>query len=577
MTLLENFRLIMPFFRVHWPWFVTGIVILIAVDGLQVLIPRLIGAAVDNLLQDQSNITSYLLLLAGVSVLIAAFRYLYRECIMGTTRKLESWLREIIFAHALRLPLSFYDEHGPGRIMAYTTNDIAAVRVAVGFGTMLLIDAVIMGAASLAVMGNFIDWRLTFWSVLPLPFILAGATRMGRSVHGRFRRVQEKFSYLTEFAQEVLAGAKVIKGFAAEQHTINRFAAANEDNVAANMKLARLQAAYMPVTHIAPLACYAIALYLGGEMIMAGTITVGDFAAFTGYLGLIIWPVMGLGYLINTLQRGAASLERIRQFLEQPMYEPAEEERGLLQCAPEISIQNLTFTYPNATTPALRNLSCHIAPGAVVGIVGGTGSGKSTLLKLLLRLYDPPANTVYMNDKEIHTISFSSLRQSIGYVPQDSFLFSRTIGENIAYSGDWPRTRIEAAARLAAVHEAIDEKPYGFATVLGEKGKRLSGGQQQRVAIARALVKEPPLLLFDDVFSALDYNTQAELLSHMRQFVHGRTVLIVSQRIAAVKEVDTILVIHQGTVAEQGTHQELVDKRGLYYQLYELQLVTGEP
>ncbi len=577
MNPLRNFHLIQPFFKIHWPLFVTGIVILIFVDLLQLAIPRLIGYAVDSLIADKKDIYQYLGLLIGVSFLIALLRYLYREFIMGTTRRLESWLRELIFSHALRIDLPFYDEHGPGKIMAYTTNDIAAIRVAVGFGTMLFIDAVIMGLASLVVMAEMIDWRLTVWSILPLPFILAGATRMGRSVHERFRNVQDKFSYLTEFAQEIMAGAKIIKGFSSEQNTIERFSVANQENVNANMKLAWLQAAYMPVTHIAPLLCYAIALYVGGSMIIDGTITVGDFAAFTGYLGLIIWPVMGLGYLINTLQRGTASLERIKQFLDQPLYEQGDNsDDEMLVCAPAIMINNLTFRYPKASEPALQRFSCTIPPGSIVGIVGGTGSGKSTLLKLLLRLYDPPQDAIYLNDHEIHEINIHNLRHSIGYVPQDSFLFSRSIGENISFSSDWPRSDIEEAARLSAVHEAIDEKPQGFSTVLGEKGKKLSGGQQQRIAIARAMVKKPHLLMFDDIFSSLDYRTQSELLGNMREFVKGRTVLIVSQRIAAVRDVDYILVMNRGSVAEEGTHQELVAKGGLYYSLYEQQLVNGE-
>lgn len=572
----HNIYIIRSFFAKHWLLYGLGIVILIIVNILQLVIPRLVGFSVDTLIEGKTGINNYLALLVVVSVAIAVLRYVYRELIMGTTRRLESWLREGVFAHALRLPLSFYDEHGPGKIMALTTNDISAVRMAVGLGTMLFVDAIIMGLASLVVMAKFINWQLTLWAVLPLPFILAIATWMGKSVHERFRQVQEKFSFLTEFTQEVFAGAKIIKGFAAEKHTLERFSAVNETNVAANMSMARLQAAYMPVTHIAPLMCYAVALYIGGALIMEGTITVGDFAAFTGYLGLIIWPVMGLGYLINTVQRGAASLGRIAQFLEQRPYETEEGAEGLITNPPSIIIDNLTFQYPQGSVPSLYKFSCSIPAGAVVGIVGGTGAGKSTLLKLLLRLYDPQQDAIRINDREIHTIGFNELRQSIGYVPQDSFLFSRTIGENIAFSGSWPRFKIEEAARIAAILEAIDEKPYGFATILGEKGKRLSGGQQQRVAIARALIKEPPLLLLDDVFAALDYRTQAELLCNMRQFVQGRTVLVVSQRVAAVKEADLILVMSKGALAEQGTHQELVNARGLYYELYEQQLLSGE-
>lgn len=576
MNRISNISIISPFFRNNWLRFILGIAVLIIVDILQLFIPRLIGLTVDALLSNSAKIEAYLYWLIALSLIIAILRYVYRECIMGFTRRLESWLREVIFAHAIRLPMTFYDEHGPGKVMAYTTNDISAVRVAIGFGTMLFTDAIIMGFASMFVMAKLIDWNLTFWTVLPLPIILSIATWMGKSVHVRFRQVQEKFSCLTEFTQEIFSGAKILKGFGVESHTIQRFSVVNEENVAANMAMARLQAAYMPVTHIAPLICYAVALYIGGTMIMAGIITVGDFASFTGYLGLIIWPVMGLGYLINTIQRGSASLGRISEFLNQLPHETDQRSEHIFNEPPSISIQNLTFYYPGATTPSLKSVSCFIPAGSVVGIVGGTGAGKSTLLKLLLRLYEPSLNTIVINYQEIHTFDFNSLRQAIGYVPQDSFLFSRTIGENIAFSDVWPRWKIEEAAQMATVSEAIDEKPLGFQTILGEKGKRLSGGQQQRVAIARALIKDPPLLLLDDVFAALDYRTQKELLENLRNFLRMRTTLIVSQRVAAVKEADFILVMHQGELVEQGTHQTLVAKHGIYYRLYEQQFVNGE-
>jgi ATP-binding cassette subfamily B protein len=368
----------------------------------------------------------------------------------------------------------------------------------------------------------------------------------------------------------------VVKGFATEPVAIGRFTAVSRDNVAANLAMARLQAAYFPVTHTGPLFCYALALYFGGRLIVSGTLTVGDLVAFLGYLGLMIWPVTGFSYLVATVQRGSASLARIAALLAEPAYET--EPRGETVPLPGsgIELRGLSFTYPGVGSPALRDITLSIPPGAVVGIVGRTGAGKSTLLKLLLRLYDPPADAIFVGGQEIHAIDFQTLRQGIGYVPQDSFLFARTIGENIAFDREYPRPEVEAAAGRAAVKEAIDDKPYGFGTVLGEKGRRMSGGQQQRVAIARALVKDPSVLLLDDVFSALDYGTQTELLANMNDFSGGRTTLIVSQRVAAVKDADFIVVLENGAVVEQGTHSELVARESLYYRLYEQQLVNGE-
>jgi len=545
---------------------------------LQLLIPRIIGKTVDYLISSREEVFGQLLILVFISILIAVLRYIYRECIMGTTRRLEYYLRKRIFSHALRLQMSFFDEHGPGKIMALTTNDVSAVRVAIGLGIMLFVDAVIMGAASLIVMVKTINWQLAAWTILPLPIIFMLVIYMGKFVHDRFRKVQENFSSMTEFTQEVFAGVKIIKGFAAERTTLERFSSINKANVAANMEMAQLQAAYIPVTHIAPLTCYAIALFVGGDLIIKGAITIGEFAAFSGYLGLIIWPVMGLGYLINTVQRGAASLNRISDLLDQPAYEDRDEPVEISKEIREtdIRITNLTFQYPTGKQPALTNLSLFIPAGTVLGIVGHTGAGKSTLLQLLLRLYNPPENTIFISNREIHAIDYNSLRQAVGYVPQDSLLFSKTIAENIAFDQPYSREQIEKAAQLAVIQEAIDDKPLGFGTILGEKGKKLSGGQQQRVAIARALIKEPAILLLDDIFAALDYRTQAELLANMSQFTAGRTTLIVSQRVAAVKSADLIIVMKEGSIAEQGTHQQLIEKKGLYYELYEQQLMNGE-
>jgi ATP-binding cassette, subfamily B, multidrug efflux pump len=576
MNLLHHAKILRPFFRRRWPVYVAGIVVLIVVDLLQLIIPRLVGRAIDMLTAGVFGLGLILLSITTVAVVTALFRYLYREFIMGTTRHLEYFLREKLFIHALRLPLSYFDRYGPGRLMALTINDITAVRVAVGLGIMLSVDAVIMGLASLIIMAKAINWQMTWQAVSPLPFILFAATRMGKSVHESFKNVQDKFSQLTEFAQETFGGMRVIKGFAAENVAVGRFTVVSRENVAANIRMAKLQAAYVPLTHTAPLFCYAIALYSGGGLIISGQMTVGDLAAFLGYLGLIIWPVLGLGYLINIVQRGSASLARLDALMAEEPYEgELPDDPGNLGVA-SIDVRNLTFRYPTATVPALQNLTLAIPAGAVVGIVGRTGAGKSTLLKLLLRLYDPPADTIFVAGREIHSIDYLTLRQSTGYVPQDGLLFSRPISENIAFDQERPREEILAAASLAAVQEDIDIKPLGFGTVLGEKGRRLSGGQQQRVAIARALVKQPGILLLDDVFAALDYQTQSELLANLKKFSGGRTTLIVSQRVAAVKDADFIVVLENGTIAEQGTHAELVASGELYHTLYEQQLFTGE-
>ena len=553
---------------------------MIVTDLLALLIPWATGRAVDSIGLGNGEVGQSILLIGAVAIAMAILRYLYRECIMGTTRRLEHHLRNKIFHHSLFVPISVYDEAGPGKIMALTVNDVTSVRVAVGLGIMLLVDAGIMGLASFAVMFRSIDPMLAILAVAPLPFVFVGTAWLGRIVHIRFRKVQEQFGELTEFAQELFDGVKIVKAFGAESQFSKRFAAVNRENMAANLSLANIQAVYIPVTHVAPLFCYAIALFVGGRMIIQDSLTVGELTAFTGYLGLIIWPVMGLGYLINTVQRGRASYKRIEDFLSTPADELEKMESSCSAATypltGAIEINNLTFQYPQAATASLNDVSIRIPAGATVGIVGRTGSGKTTLLRILLRLYPVPDGTVFIDGVDLNQHDFLRLRDDIGYVPQEAALFSMTVADNIAFGGDYQREQIEQAADQAVVQTDIDSRTEGFGTMLGEKGLRLSGGQRQRVAIARALIRNPRILLLDDVFASLDYRTQNLLVDNLREMEAGRTTLIVSQRVAAVEHAKFILVFDAGRIYEQGTHQELISRRGLYYKLYEQQLALGD-
>lgn len=567
--------MIMEFFAQHWLAYTAGVTFLIATDLLSLVIPWAVGKAVDAVSRSQ-GVAEYLLILAAVSLSIALLRFFYRELIMGTTRRLEYFMRARIFSHALSLPSAFYDEAGPGRVMALAVNDVTAVRFAVGIGVMLVVDAAVMGGMAFAMMFRSIDPVLALWAVAPLPVALAAAVLLGRIVHERFRRVQEKFSALTELTQELFGGIKIIQAFGAEKRLAERFGGVNRDNTRANLSLAQVQALHIPLTHVTPLFCYAVALFAGGRLIIDGRITVGGLAAFTGYLGLIIWPVMGLGFLVNILQRGSASLRRLQDFLA---LAPAEVETAVSEEpreAPDgdLEFRDFSFQYPQGKSPVLKNLSLQIPAGSTVGIVGRTGAGKSTLLRAILRLYPVPAGTIFWGGEDISQMGLQRLRRVVGYVPQDAALFSATIGENIAFGADHQPEDIRQAAALAAVEADIDERAEGLDTRLGEKGLRLSGGQRQRVALARALIRSPRILLLDDVFAALDYRTQADLIGNLRKVEAGRTTLIVSQRVAAVKHAQFIVVLDEGTICEQGTHAELVAAEGLYSKLYRQQLAA---
>lgn len=569
--------MIKEFFKVHWFAYLCGVMFLIATDLLSLVIPWSVGNAVDAV-REGRTVANNLWLIAAVALSMAIMRFLYRELIMGTTRRLEHHMRFRLFSHALKLPLSFYDEAGPGQVMALVVNDVTAVRFAVGMGVMLTVDACIMGVLAFVMMFRSVDPVLVAWSVAPLPVVLFAAVVLGRVVHTRFRGVQENFSTLTEFTQEIFSGIKVIQAFGAEQRLCRRFAAVNEKNMLANLSLARIQAIHAPLTHVVPLFCYAVALYIGGRLIIEGKITIGNLAAFTGYLGLMIWPVMGLGFLVNVVQRGSASFHRLQEFMAIPAEaSPAKElfETSHVQGG-AIEFRGLTFRYPLGKSDCLKDISLRIPAGSTVGIVGRTGAGKSTLLKVLLRLYPISPGQVYIDGQDLMQLEVTGMRDRVGYVPQDASLFSATIGDNISFGGDYDPADVRRAAELAAVEADIAARAEGLDTLLGEKGVRLSGGQKQRVALARALVRNPAILLLDDVFAALDYQTQADLLENLREAEAGRTTLIVSQRVAAVKHAQVILVLENGRVCEQGTHDELIAAGGMYYKLYEQQLVLGE-
>lgn len=565
------------FLKYKWRYF-WGIMWLLVVDALQLVIPRLLGKITDGLASQSlggKDIAYFSLLIIGVYIIIAVCRFLWRMYVMGTARLLEYSLRKKLFGHLQTLSTNYFNNHKTGDLMAHATNDINAVRMALGPGVVMLTDAIFLTIATITIMIRTIDLRLTLLALIPLPFLAFVVTSFGKIIHSRFKTVQEAFSSLTDRVQENIAGIRVVKAFVQEKEEINKFTQSNQHNVNMNLHLVRIWGAFFPLIQYISAIGFMIVLGYGGILVIYGTISLGDFVAFNSYLALLTWPMMALGWVINMMQRGAASMDRINKiFEESPEIVDKEDVVDLIEPRGEIKINSLTFSYPNSNVPALKNVSLKIKPGEKIAIIGKTGSGKTTLVNLLLRLYNVEDNSIFIDNIDINNISLKSLRESIGYVPQDNFLFSTTVKENIAFALDnYEMSEVEKYSKIAQVYDNIIDFPEQFETVLGERGVTLSGGQKQRVSIARALIKEPRVLILDDSLSAVDTNTEEEIQRGLKDYLHNRTSIVIAHRVSTIKDADQIIVLDEGSIAEEGNHESLLQLRGLYYNLYQKQLL----
>ena len=581
MNIIRSFLRLKDFLSQHKRYYILGIGALLLTNLAQLVIPKMLGNLTNLVASGEfsrGDLLRFILGFIGLSVGIAVFRYFWRINIMGTARRMEYTLRNMLFEHLQSLSTEFFNYHKTGDLMAHATNDIHAVRMALGPGVVNSVDALFLTSVIVFMMARTINLQLTLVALLPLPIMLAVTFGFGRMIHGRFRRVQEAFSDLTDRVQENFAGIRVIKGFAREKSEEDRFREVNEYNVTRNMDLVRIHALFHPLVGYLGALSFIIVLGYGGTLVLDGSITIGDFVAFNSYLGMLTWPVMAIGWVMNMIQRGKASMDRLNDiFNEQSEITDPGEEGMLPKLAGKIEFNNLTFAYPTSTKPVLQGISGEIMPGQVVGILGRTGSGKTTLLNLLVRLYNVEPGMLKLDGVDIDQISVQVLRDNIGYVPQDSFLFSATIRENI----DFANTASDLAkvmdyAKIAQVYDNIVEFPKQFDTVVGERGVTLSGGQKQRIAIARALIKEPQILNMDDSLSAVDTETEEAILQNLRRIFPGKTVIIVSHRISTLQAANQILVLEEGHITQRGTHDELVLEDGLYKELYQKQLLEEQ-
>ncbi len=562
-----------------WLWryrgrILAGFVALLIVDGAGILMPLVIRDTVDRLAVGEGDLLRSGLYIAGIAVVMMGFRFLWRLFFIGTARRIERDLRSKLYGHLLRLQASFYNERKTGDLMAHATNDIEAVSQACGFGVLTIADPLFMIPVTVGIMLT-IDPRLTLYAVLPLPVLTVFMLAFGKVIHRRFEAVQASFSAVMEKVRENVAGIRVLKAYVQEEGTQSDFAKTNTHLVQKNMALVRVWGLFHPLIELLSGASLAIVLWLGGIAVIRTTISLGDFVAFSQYMMMLTWPMISLGWAVNLLQRGRASLLRINRVLAVAP-DIADPSTPRPHHGTRIEIRGLTFNYPSengqSPIPALTDVDLVIEEGTTLGVVGLTGAGKSTLAHLIPRVFDPPAGTVTIGGTDVRDLSLSNLRRLIGFVPQDPFLFSATIHENIAFGvPEANPDRVKEAAHLAGIDEEIREFPNGYETMVGERGISLSGGQQQRVAIARALLLDPRILIFDDPLSAVDAEREEFVLSNLREFFRGRTNILIAHRISAVMHADRIIVLDKGHIVEAGTHDKLIATDGVYRCIWQLQ------
>lgn len=572
--MLAEFRTLTPLIRRRRWSYVAGVSSLVLTSGAQLLIPQFVRQAVDILTAGDARVAEVsriLLLMIGVAIVVAIGRLGWRYFIHGASRRIEAELREKIYHHLLELPSAYFDEVKTGDLMARATNDLNAIRMAVGMALVAFIDGLFMSVAILTILFSQ-NARLALYTVIPLPLITLGIVLVGRRIGKLFRQVQEGFSRLTDQTQEVLSGVRVVKAFVKERYFLDRFAEANDLYQDRNLNLVRIWGLLFPtVTFLSGLTLLLLIIF-GGRAMIDGEITTGEFVATLSYLQMLIWPVLGAGFTVNMLQRGAASMGRINEVLNTPVSIASPPDAHAKRERATIEVRSLTYAYGDGETPILHDVSFSVEEGAYLGIFGSTGSGKSTILHTLPRVIDPPPGTVLVGGLDVHDYDLDTLRSMFGFVPQAGFLFSASILDNIRFGKpDAPLSEIESVAERTALDGDLEGFPEGWDTIVGERGVTLSGGQQQRVAIARALLTDPPILVLDDALSAVDAQTEDRILNGLLASRRGKTTIVVSNRVSTFETADQVVVFDHGRIVRRGTHAELIDVDGLYREVYDLQ------
>ena len=554
-----------------------GFICVAATNFFLLAMPRVIGHAIDSLkpLIPGERLATYAALIVGLAICEGIFRFVMRRLIIGISRDIEYSIRNDLFKHLETLPLTFYQKNKTGDLMSRATNDLSNVRMLMGPGIMYAANTIVVVLFAITFMFR-INWQLTLLTLLPLPLVSMIVRHFGRKIHDLTEESQGKLADLSARVQESMAGIRVVKAFVQEEYEIAEFDHMNQSLVAKNQELIRVQSLFYPTMELIIGLAVVVVIWIGGRQVIQGTISLGDFVAFNVYLGRLTWPMIALGWVVNLLERGRASMMRLNyifdavpEIQDQPGIQADFEVQGAIE------FRNLSFAYDGV--PALRNISLSIPQGKTTAIVGATGSGKSTLVQLIPRLYNAPPNTLFIDGVPIERIPLAHLRGAIGFIPQDTFLFGETIRENIAFGVE---SVVEADVQRAAEISRIDVDVQGFPnkydTMVGERGITLSGGQKQRTAISRAVVRNPKILILDDALSSVDTYTEEQILHELKAVMRNRTSILISHRVSTVKDADEIVVMQRGAIVERGSHAELLVQDGYYAELYRRQLLEEE-
>jgi ATP-binding cassette, subfamily B, multidrug efflux pump len=576
--MLHRLRPLIPYLARYKKRFVLGFSCLLIAQTVGVYIPLIIKRGIDDLTHGVSPRVLLMIVgpLLGVALFKSVFQFWTRWILIGISRDVEYDLRNDLFGHLMRLSSRFYTEHRTGDLMSKLTNDLNAVRNMVGPGIMYSANTLVIGVATISLMIH-LDWRLTLMALMPLPLVSVAVKVFGQQIHERFEKIQAMYSDLTERVRENLSGVRVVRAFCQEEAEMAVFDQMNLEFVEKNKRLIWISSLLWPAMALLFAFAFLLVMVVGGRHVIQGEITVGTFTAFNVYLANLIWPIVALGWVTNMVQRGLASLVRLMTIFDA---RPEIDDRNvppkpLTSLQGEIEFRNLTFSYNGH--PVLKNLNLQIPAGKTVAIVGATGSGKSTLVGLIPRLYDAPDNTLFIDGVPIRQIPLKTLREHIGFVPQETFLFSETIRENAKFGApEATDSEVERATDVSNILPEIREFPKGFETMVGERGLTLSGGQKQRTAISRAVIRDPRILILDDALSSVDTYTEEKILRHLTGVMAGRTTILISHRVSTIQNADEIVVLHDGEIVERGTHGELLAMNGFYAELYTRQLIEEE-